>query len=165
MPISKARLKISDYNKNRKMRLKNQERKIRMVSLSLTSMVDMFAILVIFLLTNNNTVTQWIELGHSINLPKAKYSEPSKQAASIQVAKDAVYVDEKKVLTITQAQQSTNALRPILSSRGVKAKSSAYINIVADQKTPFGIIKKVVMTCRESGFENVNLAVEPGGKL
>ena len=47
MPITKARLKISDYNEQRKANLRGREGRIRMVSLSLTSMVDMFAILVI----------------------------------------------------------------------------------------------------------------------
>lgn len=164
MPLKKARLKISDYNEKRKTRLKNTERRVRMVSLSLTSMVDMFAILVIFLLTNASTVTQWIELAHQIELPKAKFSDPPPKAATLQITREAVFADTKRLLSTSQAMHSTEVIRVFLSQLSGKVpKKERYVNIVADYRVPYGVIRRVVSSCQEAGFNNVNLAVQPKG--
>src|ERR1700722_632705 len=97
MPLHRARLRISDYAEKRKSRSKHQERRIRMVSLSLTSMVDMFAILVIFLLVNTSTVSQWIQVSHNIELPKAKFVDAPKKAATIQISNEGIFVEEEKL--------------------------------------------------------------------
>lgn len=134
-----------------------------MVSLSLTAMVDMFAIMVIFLLANATTVTQWIEIGHGIQLPKAKASDPPPKAASIHVSKDMVFANNKPLLPVKQVLQSGIVL-PALSTWLLKqAKQAGYINIVAHENTPYGIIRRIVFTCQQAGFKNVNLAVQPRG--
>src|SRR2546423_699487 len=100
MPISKARFRISEYNEKRKKDVRGKERSIRQVSLSLTSMVDMFAILVIFLLTNTDTVSQWVDVGHGIQLPKAKFNAPPPRGPALQISKDGVFADSKNIITV-----------------------------------------------------------------
>lgn len=158
MPIHKARLRISDYNQTRKARLRNQERRVRMVSLSLTSMVDMFAILVIFLLASSSTLTEWIKLGHGIELPKAKTSAVPAKAASLQVARDMLYSNDKPLMPVSQVAQNP---APLLHWLAGLDKKGGYINLVAHQKIPYGVIKRIVRACQDSGFNNVNLAVQP----
>ncbi len=160
MPLTRARLRISDYNDNRKARLKSQERRIIMVSLSLTSMVDMFAILVIFLLSNATTVAQWVEVSHGIDLPKAKFADPPARAASISISKDAVYGDSKMLTPLSRPDTVAGAVKGWLAKQP-KHKSSAYVNIVADQRVPYGAVKRVIAACQDAGFKNVNLAVQP----
>jgi biopolymer transport protein ExbD len=161
MPITKARLKISDYSEQRKKKLKNQERKIQMASLSLTSMVDMFAILVIFLLTNTSTVSRWIEVGHGIQLPKAKYSDPPPRAATLQISKDAIFGDAKQLIGLKEAMQAQGSIESVRSWLAKQLKKEGYVNIVAHDRVPFGAVKRVIATCQEAGFKNVNLAVQP----
>jgi biopolymer transport protein ExbD len=161
MPITKARLKISDYNENRKSRLRNQERKVRMVSLSLTSMVDMFAILVIFLLANSASFQDWLKVGHNIELPKAKSKDIPEKAATLQISKDGVYGDDKLLMPLAQFTQNPEALKRWLSK--LDKKKGGYINVVAHTKLPFGVVKHVIATCQDSGFNNVNLAIQPKG--
>ena len=163
MPITKARLKISDYNEQRKAKLKGHAQRIRVISLSLTSMVDMFAILVIFLLVNAGAVTQWIELGHGIHLPRAKFSEPPSKAVVIQVSHDMLYGDKEPLMTITEIQKSPQLslfkVKTWLTKQNVQKDN--HINIVADEKIPFGAMRKIIATCKQVGFGNVNLAVTP----
>jgi biopolymer transport protein ExbD len=137
-----------------------QERKIRMVSLSLTSMVDMFAILVIFLLTNSSTVSQWIDVGHDIQLPKATGQDQPVKAATIQINSETVFADRKPLTSVRQVLAggpTSEAVRGWLA----KQKKEGYVNIVADSRVPFGVVRRVIATCQASGFANVNLAVEP----
>ena len=163
MPLTRARLRISDYNDNRKARLKSQERRIIMVSLSLTSMVDMFAILVIFLLSNATTVAQWVEVSHGIDLPKAKFSDPPPRGASIQISRDAIFGDTKILTSLSRLDSIEGAVRGWLAKQPKRkgAGGSGYVNIVAHQKVPYGAVKRVIAACQDAGFKNVNLAVQP----
>jgi biopolymer transport protein TolR len=161
MPIGKARLRISDYNAQRKSKNKGKEHKIRMVSLSLTSMVDMFAILVIFLLTNTSTVTQWMEVGHGIELPKAKNSEEPKKAAVLEISNDGLYADKELIVPTNQISGGPAIIPNLKRWLGSKDKKDGFVNIVGDSKIPFGVVRRVVSTCQEAGFGNVNLAVQP----
>jgi len=158
MPIERARLKISDYNEARKNRMRNQERRVAVVSLSLTSMVDMFAILVIFLLANSGSFADWVKVGHNINLPHAKSSEIPAKAATVQVAVDQIFGDDKPLLTTADAMRSLEPFRKWLATL---EKKDGYINIVAHDRLHYGLMKKIIGACQDAGFHNVNLAVQP----
>jgi biopolymer transport protein TolR len=163
MPITKARLKISDYNEQRKAQLKRNAQRIRVVSLSLTSMVDMFAILTIFLLVNAGAVTQWIELGHGIHLPKAKFADPPQKALVIQLSNDTLYGERQPILSMQEIMKSNQLTLPAMQQWLLKQgpRKDSFVNMVADEKVPFGAMKKIIATCKKAGFENVNLAVQP----
>jgi len=163
MPITEARLRISEYNDRRKANVRRQESRIRMISLSLTSMVDMFAILVIFLLANSSTVSQWIEVSHDIQLPQARKTEPPVLAATLQISRTAIFGGDKNIITVSQAQQTTGMIPAVKTWLAKNAKKGEYVNIVAHHKIPFGVIRRVIATCQESGYKNVNLAVQPKG--
>ncbi len=156
MPVTRARLRISDYRENRKNRIKHDERRIRSVSLSLTSMVDMFAILVIFLLSSTSTVSQWVEVGHGIDLPHAKFAEPPPRAATLQVSRKGIFSEEKQIASIDRPDGIRGWLSKVPNPKG-----KSYVNLVADKQLTFGVIKKVIAICQELGFKNVNLVVQP----
>lgn len=164
MPITKARFRISEYNERRKRDVKNKEKRIRAVSLSLTSMVDMFAILVIFLLTNQDSVTQWVDVGHGIELPKAKFSGAPPKSGTIQIARDGVFGDAKlaSLDDVVKGPDVVDAVKTwLVALDGKNGGKKGYLNIVAHEKIPFGAVRKVVATAQAAGFTNVNLAVQP----
>jgi len=162
MPLRKARLKISDYNEKRKGRIQKHEKRAMMVNLSLTSMVDMFAIIVIFLLANQGTMDEWIKTGKVIELPKARADTPPPRAASLQISMEGVYGDEKPLMAYAQIKQTTAPVTKWLARVPKLGKEGgSYINIVADRRIPFGVIRRVVLACQAAGFGNVNLAVQP----
>lgn len=149
MPIGKARLKISDYRDERKRKTLTSERRIRIVSLSLTSMVDMFAILVIFLLTNTETVSQWIEVSSAVTLPKAHHVESPSQGQTITLSSTGLWVGAEKIQPDS------------LGTHLQKVPKDTLLNIVAHEALPYGAVKKVLSGCQAAGFEKINLAVQP----
>jgi len=165
MPITKARLRISDYNENRKAKQAGRDRQVRVVSLSLTSMVDMFAVLVIFLLACTATVSQWIETGHNIQLPESKFSDTPPKAATLQIATDAIYGDDKAILPLSELTRgpiSNAVIRNYLKALPKRDDfKDGYVNIVCDERVPFGVIKRIIASCQDAGFGNINLAVHP----
>ncbi len=149
MPIGKARLKISEYRDERKRKTQSSERRIRVVSLSLTSMVDMFAILVIFLLTNTDTVSQWIEVSQAVQLPKAHHVESPSPGQTVTLTSSGLWVGPAKI----EPDQ--------LSARLKTFPKDTLLNIVAHEALPYGDIKKLLSSCQSAGFEKINLAVQP----
>jgi biopolymer transport protein ExbD len=161
MPLSKARLRISDYKANRSNKNEEKNKKVMAVSLSLTSMVDMFAILVIFLLVNNSSVPEWVDLGHDIKLPKARTSDEAKRATTISISATQVFADEKPVVDVSQINHGA-IIVPALQKwlQGIKDKNGR-INVVGDEKVPYSAVRRVIATAQAAGFNNVNLAVFP----
>jgi biopolymer transport protein TolR len=160
MPLTRARLKISDYNESRKNRLRTQERRIYMVSLSLTSMVDMFAILVIFLLVNASSVSQWIEVSHNIQLPTSKFSEKPEEASTLELSTEAVFGGKVMLMTIGGVK-ANESLKPLSEWLKSSAAKKGLINVVAHQDLPYGVIRRVVALLKNEGYNNINLAVQP----
>lgn len=160
MPLQKARLKISDYNQQRKASLRKKERRLQMVSLSLTSMVDMFAILVIFLLTNTSTVSTWFEIGKGIELPKAKYSQDPIKGSTIQISDNGIYGDNTLLLTQEAFQAGPSAIQTLTSWLSSQPDHKI-VNVVGHHKIPYGSVKRIMLACQEAGFQNINLAVQP----
>lgn len=168
MPLQKARLKISQLSVNRKHKAHEQSKKVAAVSLSLTSMVDMFAILVIFLLTNNQSVEEWVKLEHNITLPQAKTVDEPKKAVTLQVAADKVYGQDAAPGSeeVAIIDVNTVARGPLINDTVknwlVKLHNKeGYVNIVADQTVSYGAIRRIISTAQMAGFRNVNLAVFP----
>jgi biopolymer transport protein ExbD len=162
MPLQKARLKISDYSANKNGKAKDHAKKVSAVSLSLTSMVDMFAILVIFLLANGNTVEEWVKLEHDIDLPKARTTDASKKATTLQVSDQAVYDENNNELVkVAQIRSGSAVVQPVAAWLKSLKNQEGYINLVADKDIPFGAMRRLITTCQATGFKNVNLAVFP----
>jgi biopolymer transport protein ExbD len=168
MPLKRARLKISALSTGRKNRSAEKNKKVGAVSLSLTSMVDMFAILVIFLLTNNQSVEEWVKLEHDISLPRAKTADMPKKAVTIQVAADKIYAQDSlpgsKEAAITDVASVTKGPLIVESLRTwlVKlANKEGYVNVVADEKVNYGAVRRIISTAQIAGFKNINLAVFP----
>lgn len=162
MPITRARLRISDYNEKRKAELKTRERRLRIVNLSLTSMVDMFAILVIFLLSNSATVNHWIEVSQGLDLPKSKSGDPIAKGISLQVSRDMIYADTKPLLEIKKLQSDPNSIAIVKDwlEKQPKEKDTR-LNILGHESLPFGVMRKVIASTQQAGFASVNFGVEP----
>lgn len=73
--------------------------------LSLTAMVDMFTVLVIFLLQNYNTTGEVIDISDQVKLPKASAVKELRPAHVVVVSKDQVMLDKTTVASFTQVKE------------------------------------------------------------
>ena len=74
-------------------------------SLSLTAMVDMFTVIVIFLLQNYDPQTKAVlYIPENVDLPSANRTDSLKPAIAITLSETDVMVDAKKVMTTQQAK-------------------------------------------------------------
>ncbi|MGZ3691086.1 MAG: ExbD/TolR family protein [Pseudobdellovibrio sp.] len=99
--------------------------------LSLTAMVDMFTVLVIFLLQNYNTTGEILYIPKEVVLPKANRVLELKPSLVVTVSSKEVLIDKTRVATFDEVKNSTDWVIPNLRDQArdllLKAK--------ADQET------------------------------
>lgn len=74
-------------------------------SLSLTAMVDMFTVLVIFLLQNYNATGEVIFIPKEVTLPKAGQTKELKPAVVVTISTKEVLLDKTSVVTFDQVKE------------------------------------------------------------
>ena len=156
----------------------NVSRRIRRMSrskgclpkLSLTSLMDVFTILVFFLIANQTSVDA-LQQPKQIKLPESVVEEKPRETVVIFVGKDSVLVQGVPVARISDIQAAGNAeIEPIgarlaeLSERVIGVSTQAVVEsqevtVLADKSIPFSILKKILATCTARGYTRVSLAV------
>ncbi len=135
--------------------------------LNLTSMIDMFTIIVIFLLMNFSATGEIFFIQKNIKLPMALHSKPIDSAPLISVTADEVTLEAQKVgdnpLVLTEKDINLPRLADALKKIRIFEETlhpgepfKGQINIQADEKTPLVYIKRVMQTCILEGWNGIN---------
>ena len=138
--------------------------------ISLTSLMDVFTILVFFLLVNSAT-TEVLETPKQITLPASVVEEKPRETVVIFISPNEVTVQGEAVVLVADILATAGQdIAPIgerlaeVSSNiiGLKTKvvaESQEVTILADRSVPFSVVKKVMSTCTSQGFGRISLAV------
>lgn len=138
--------------------------------MNLTSLMDVFTILVFFLLVNSGQ-SEVLETPKQVLLPESVVETKPRETVVIFVgSEDIVVQGEAVVRTADILTMSGNNIEPIMG-RLVQIKESVIgpstqvvaesqeITILADKSIPFDVIRKVMSTCTGQGFTRISLAV------
>ncbi len=143
-------------------------------TLSLAPMVDMFSILVIYLIMNFSTEGDAFFVSKDIVIPKSGHSTPLKSLPLLSVVKGKVMFDAEKLPG--QESYTTEELNdekvPLLRANLRRLKKMGeqiggsqalrdQVNIQADVNTPMDDIKKVMRVLVDEGWTGTNFVVEP----
>lgn len=151
----------------------------RQVSINVVSLIDIFAILVFYLLVNA-LVVEVIPEYRNLKLPDSISKDKAKRTVAVAVSDRSILVDDHVVMSVDEAllvnERTLQSLAQVLSSRQKDDEKPLIdgepeildVNIVADYKTPYELLKKVLATCVDAKFGKVSLAVralEQGASL
>ena len=154
---------------SRRMRRMSRNRG-KVAALNLTSLMDVFTILVFFLLVNSAS-TEVLETPKQMTLPASIVEEKPRETVVIFVSSTDVIVQGERVALVADILategQNVAAIGERLSRVsdtiiGLSTRSvanSREVTILADKSVPFNVIKKVMSTCTSQGFERISLAV------
>ena len=154
---------------SRRMRRMSRNRG-KAAALNLTSLMDVFTILVFFLLVNSAS-TEVLETPKQMTLPASVVEEKPRETVVIFVSATEVTVQGERVALVEEILatdgQNVAAIGEKLSQVsetviGLSTKTvanSREVTILADRSVPFNVIKKVMSTCTSRGFERISLAV------
>lgn len=144
--------------------------KKKVPSLNLTSLMDVFTILVFFLLFNTGS-TEVIESPKEIKLPDSVVEAKPRETVVIMVSPEAVLVQGQAVIGTPELIASRNETIAAVTARldqierniiGISTKTvaeSKEVTILADKTIPFSALKKIMSTCTGSGYGKISLAV------
>jgi len=153
----------------RRMRRMERNRK-KMTGLNLTSLMDVFTILVFFLLANSSS-SEVLTTPKQIKLPDSVVEAKPRETVVIMVSPDAVLVQGEAVISTPELLESKKETIPAITERlaqlerniiGISTKTavdSKEVTLLADKTIPFSALKKVMSTCTGSGYGRISLAV------
>ncbi len=150
-------------------RMKRAHRKQARAGLNMVSLMDIFTILVFFLLVNSSNVEQLPD-SKSIRLPEARSEQLPRETLVIMVSRNDIIVQGRKVAEVNAGLIDGDGFIPPLKAeleyqfnrQRVSASESSEdreVTVMADESVPFKLIKRVMLTASDSRYGNVSLAV------
>lgn len=153
-------------------RIKRMSRnRVKMVTkMNLTALMDVFTILVFFLLVNSGSV-ELVEAPKNVQLPESRVETKPRETVVIFVSPEDVLVQGQIVARVDDILEGQAGIFDSLTSRLAELKDSVIgpstlsvagsleVTILADKSVPFVVIRRIMTTCTDEGYENVSLAV------
>jgi len=156
-------------NSSRRMR-RMARNKRGVTKLNLTPLMDVFTVLVFFLMINSASV-ETLQQPKQIKLPESVIEEKPRETVVIFVGTDEVLVQGELVARIVDIEATGNVEIEPISVRlaelresviGVSTRAiaeSQEVTVLADKSVPFNVLKKIMATCTGQGYTRVSLAV------
>jgi biopolymer transport protein ExbD len=164
----------------RAMRMERHHKRMAKESkLSLVSLMDIFTILVFFLMFNASDV-QVLQSHKSVKLPTSSVENAAAETLVIMVNSSDLMLQGKKLADVERVMRSSDdIIKPLSTELKYQASregalsaqlttptdvepedTARSITIMGDKDIPYKLLKKIMQTCAESGYTNISLAVE-----
>jgi biopolymer transport protein ExbD len=135
-----------------------KRKKAEIPYINLISLMDMFTILVIFLLFQASSGEEVLSVAKDVILPVSTASQPPQRALTVTVTPKEILVDGTRVAETAPVLQEKEVVIFALQTR-ISSAGGKKVTILGDRTIPFALLKKVMVTCTESGIEQISLAV------
>jgi len=154
---------------NRRLKRMGRSKKKIVTSLNLTSLMDVFTILVFFLLFHSASGNT-LEAPKQIKLPDSFVEAKPRETLVIIISDEAVVVQGKEVVTTAELLEDGSGAVSVIaerlrniqrSSMGITETTveSREVTILSDKKIPFKALKKIMSICTGTGYGKISLAV------
>ena len=142
----------------------------KVTKMPLTSLMDVFTILVFFLLVNSGSV-EVMEAPKTVTLPESMVEAKPRETVVIFVSEDEVIVQGEAVVRIADilategsniepiTQRLAELREHVVGPSTLMVSGSQEVTILAHKAVPFSVIRKIMSTCTGQGYGRVSLAV------
>jgi biopolymer transport protein TolR len=138
------------------------------LDMNLVSLIDVFTILIFFLLSNSGVET--LPSSGSVVLPESSAKKEPKETLVVVVNGTEITVDGRKVADVAPLATATDDLIPglkaeldIMSARPVALAENAdqahSVTIMGDKDIPYQLLRKVMYTAAVADYTSVSFAV------
>lgn len=138
----------------------------RTVGLNLVSLMDIFTILVFFLMVTSSDV-KVMQNTSDVPLPKSTATQEAADTLTVQVVGGAILVQGREVARLDGIETGDNHIRGLADELAYRRDRLAEIpedgmevTIMAGRDTHYRLLRKVMQTCIDQQFRQVRLAVE-----
>jgi biopolymer transport protein ExbD len=150
-------------------RAARRERNLSHVDLNLVALIDIFTILIFFLLSNMSEV-QTLPSSKAVQLPESKADKAPAETVVVVVNGSEIVVEGRAVAAVAdvlkmegdviaplKAELEIQANRHIIRQENAAQKQA--ITIMGDKDIPYKLLRKVMVTCARANFSDVSFAV------
>ena len=137
----------------------------RSAALNMVSLMDIFTILVFFLLVNA-TSAEVLPSPKNIVLPEAASEKLPLRNLVIAVDEKVIRLQGTPIITVKDAMKNDpDAMRPLFDAlrvASVKVRDITDrkgVTIMGDQEIPYALLKKIMITCAGAKYTNISFAV------
>lgn len=138
-------------------------------SLSLTSLMDIFTILLLYLLVNQSD-NPVVDPPKDIKLPNSIVETKPRETVVVAVSNTEILVKGEHVATMQEVLESNARIVDSIRERMVKIRESSIgldedgtdsteVTILADQTVHYSTMKRIMSSCTAAGFNRISLAV------
>ena len=153
MPLSKSQLGSALAGTSMIRPKANRGGRALSAGLMLTSLVDAFSILVIFLIMNNSANQDVVNLGDKLVLPSATDSQLIQEGVTVRIEQGKFFVEEKEI-ALPQLAAHLKTLND-----GAQAAKKEGLIIVADRDQDYEELSPVILAGSKAGFIKYKFAV------
>ena len=143
------------------------------MNLQITSMADVFVILLVFLLKTYSSGAIALSPSKGLHLPEALGNDKPVEALKLEVSETAVLIEGKPASSISGFTFATRDVGQDGTSRSLvsalqkeraqsndpKVKVDKRVIVIADERAPYSTIKTVLVSAAVEGYTDVKLAV------
>ena len=152
-------------------RMERHHARNKQASLNLTSLMDIFTILVFFLMVNSGDAVKIIDT-ENLKMPVSTASELPKENLVLQITNSDIVLQGRKIVDLAgveklKAETSIPALDEELKYQASRLPEMTEhekefgraITIQADSKLPYAVLRLVMSTCALAEYRDISLAV------
>jgi len=129
------------------------------VGFNLVSLMDIFTILVFFLLVNSSS-EQVLPNLKVLQLPESVAEQKPRQVLRVMVTQEAILLQDRNIVGLESVKRSGEKLIPeLVAALQNQRKQGKEVMIIADKDIPYKVLKKVMLSCSQAGFSKISLPV------
>lgn len=136
--------------------------------LNLVSLMDIFTILVFFLLLNSGS--NEILKVNDVVLPDSTAQERPKETTVVTITEDDILVDGRPVASLNDVIMSNGLIDGLMEELRFQATKRTElterektlgraVTILGDQEIPYELLKRVMLTCAKADYRDLSMAV------
>jgi biopolymer transport protein ExbD len=158
-------MKLTPLQKRAERRSRNQT----MVDMNLVSLIDVFTILIFFLLSNAGGV-EVLPSPKAVLLPESVSEKAPRDTVVVVVSASEILVDGRKVANVADVLAADGDLiAPLKAELDLQANrqvirkeneaQSRQLTIMGDKDIPYRLLRKIMVTSAKANFSDVSFAV------
>jgi biopolymer transport protein ExbD len=148
---------------------RHHKRHGRIPGLNLVSLMDIFTILVFFLLVNSSD-GEVLPATRNVQLPESVAEQKPRQNVVVMVTDSDILVQGSRVASMNDVRENSDLIGPLTTALEnhyqrhllpvTAGKPLAQeVTIMGNKEIPYKLLKKVMASCTEAGYERISLAV------
>jgi biopolymer transport protein TolR len=149
---------------------RHHKRRRGIPSFNLVSLMDIFTILVFFLLVNSGE-GEILPSTNNVQLPESIAEQKPRRNVVVMVTEHDILVQGSRIALLDEVRNSDKLLidplklalekqtRRRLLGANASEETAPEVTIMGNKEIPYRLLKKVMATCTEAGFGKISLAV------